>query len=378
MGKPNVGKTTFFNACTLSKAEIANYPFTTISSNVGICYATSKCVCQELKVKCNPQNSKCLSGVRLIPVKIIDVAGLVEDAHLGKGLGNRFLDDIMRAEVLIHIIDASGTTDSEGRPTKGHDPRGDVLFLEREIDEWFFSKLYEKFKKFKNKLAIEHLELWKVLPEKFGIVSEEDVRHASSKVGNDPFAWDDENLREFTYHLRRENKPIIIASNKADIASQENLENLSGIPCSAEAELALRNAMKALLIEYVPGASDFKIVGRLTDKQESALERIRGYLERHDSTGVQDCINKAIFEILERIVVYPVENEHRYTDSVGNVLPDAYLMRKGSTAHDLAYKIHTELGEKFIHAVNAKTKMRVKEDYELQHRDVIKIVSAAR
>ncbi len=81
-GKPNAGKSTFFKAATLADAEIANYPFTTIKPNVGIGYVRVKCVCQELGVKCN----ECIDGWRFIPVKLIDIAGLVPDAHKGGGL----------------------------------------------------------------------------------------------------------------------------------------------------------------------------------------------------------------------------------------------------------------------------------------------------
>ncbi|MGD2250487.1 MAG: redox-regulated ATPase YchF [Candidatus Methanofastidiosia archaeon] len=384
VGKPNVGKSTFFNACTLGAAEVASYPFTTIHSNIGVAFVTALCPCKELQVECTPQHSRCIDGTRLIPTRIIDVAGLVPEAHTGKGLGNRFLDDIMRAQVLIHIIDASGKTDAEGSPTEDHNPLEDIKFLEKEIDAWFFDKLSEKWTKISRRVASEHLDLHKLLAEKFNIVTEKDILHTLHKTGfnpEKPHIWTSDELRTFSTELRKINKPIVVAANKADIAPPENIEKLKAIGAictSAEAELALRRAEDHGLIHYIPGDDHFEIVTDVSAPQKKALQKIQHFLDVFGSTGVQNCLNYAVFDILNKIVVYPVENEHHCTDSFGNVLPDAYLMRRGDTSHDLAYKIHTDLGETFIYAVNARTNMRIKEDYELQNGDIIKIVAAAK
>ena len=392
VGKPNVGKSTFFSAATLVDVDIANYPFTTIDANVGVTYAITEHPCKELGCNPNPRNYEYRDGKALIPIKMIDVAGLVPGAHEGRGLGNKFLDDLRMASALIHVVDATGKTDEEGQPTDHHDPVEDIEFLEKEIDFWIFGILKKGWDKFSKRIKLQHMKLEQAIADHLsGIgVSEEDVWEALHRIGlpDDPTKWSDEDLMAFVKELRRTNKPIIIAANKADAAADAQIERLIRkgksrgyivIPTSAAAELTLRKAAKAGFIDYIPGSSDFKILKKMSPKQEKALELIRErVLERFGSTGVQDVINTATFELLNLIPVYPVEDEHKLTDQFGNVLPHVHLLPKGSTPRDLAYKVHTDLGKTFLYAVNAKTHRRVGEDYQLEFNDVIKIVATAR
>ncbi len=390
IGKPNVGKSTFFNAVTLGGAEIANYPFTTIDSNIGATYVTYKCPCKELDIKCSPQNSKCIEGTRLVPLKIIDVAGLVKGAHSGRGLGNKFLNDLSRAETLIHIIDASGSTDLEGNLVSigTHNPIEDIEFLEEEINLWFFGILNENWFRFARKISSGHLDFFKVVAEQFsGIgISEGNVIASIRETGLDVEKctnWKDEELMLFAKSLRKISKPITIVLNKADIAPVENIKALKEIvgdayTISAEAELVLRKASKAGLVKYIPSENNFESIGNLNEKQQEALEKIKGFMKKNDGTGVQNTINQVVFNTLGKIVVYPVEDESHMRDGKGNVLPDSYLMEKGSTPRDLAFMIHTDIGKNFLYAINARTKRRIKDDYEIQNGDIIKIVSAAR
>ena len=107
-----------------------------------------------------------------------------------------------------------------------------------------------------------------------------------------------------------------------------------------------------------------------------ALETVnKQILEKWETTGVQLVLNFAFFSLLDMITVYPVEDENKYTNKKGNVLPDAYLLKNGSTAKDLAFKIHSEIGDKFLYAIDAKTKKRVSNDYVLKNNDIIKVVS---
>jgi ribosome-binding ATPase YchF (GTP1/OBG family) len=392
VGKPNTGKSTFFSAATLAPAEIANYPFTTIKPNRGVGYVRTPCVCKEFNVKDMPVNSICLDGVRLIPVEFIDCAGLVPGAWQGRGLGNQFLDEIRKADVLIHIVDASGGTDSEGRICKPgeHDPLEDVKFLEHEITMWIANILKKDWPKIARTAESETRDLLSILEERLSglAIKRAHIFEAVRKTGlnaDKPTAWSEEDFLRFIDALRQIAKPMLIVANKMDIpTAEENFERIKKlnylvVPCCAEAELALRRAAEKKLIEYRPGDCSFKIINRerLSESQIRALEAVREkILLKLGSTGVQDAINMAYFKLLNMITVYPVEDLEHLSNHSGRVLPDAYLVPYGTTARELAYLIHTELGESFIYAVEARERKRVGEDYILKDRDVISIVSA--
>ena len=392
IGKPNTGKSTFFSAATLATVEIANYPFTTIKPNRGVGYVRTPCVHEEFQVKDSPSNSLCLEGVRLIPVEMIDVAGLVPGAWEGRGLGNQFLDEIRKADALIHIVDASGGTDCEGRLCKPgeHDPLEDVQFLEREITMWMASILKKDWPKLARVAEAESKDLYTMLEERLSglAIKRSHIFDATKKAGlnaDKPTAWSEEDFLRFVDTVRRISKPMLIVANKIDLPTAEaNLErlkklNYTVIPCCAEAELALRRAAEKQLIDYKPGDCNFKVTQpeKLSQSQTRALEIIREkILLKNGSTGVQDAINTAYFKLLSMITVYPVEDLEHLADHNGRVLPDAYLVPYGTTAHQFAYLIHTELGESFIYALDARGRKRIGEDAILKDRDVISIVSA--
>ena len=383
VGKPNTGKSTFFNAATLASVPVANYPFTTIEPNVGVAYVRARCPCQDFGVRCNPRNSLCLGGTRYIPVKIIDVAGLVRGAHQGKGLGNRFLDSLRQASALLHVVDAAGSTDENGRPCPPgtHDPLEDLQFLEEEIDLWLCGILERGWKKLTRAAELRGEDLAAELARRLsGLgITEEQVRLALQRAPFDP-----SHPVELARELRRLSKPIMVVANKADLEpSDRNVERIrergyTVVPVSSEAELLLRRAAERGLISYRPGDPSFRILKpeALTQEQLRALEKVRRYLERRGSTGVQECLDTAVYRFLGLIAVYPVEDENKLTDREGNVLPDTFLVPKGTTARELAYRIHTELGESFLYAIDARTKRRVGEDHPLKDGDVISVVAA--
>jgi ribosome-binding ATPase YchF (GTP1/OBG family) len=380
-GKPNSGKSTFFKAVTLSNVEIANYPFTTIDANHGVAYARTNCPCRELKLDCG----NCREGVRFVPIEMIDVAGLVPDAHKGKGLGNEFLDNLRQAKAIIHVIDASGGTDIEGNPVPvgSHDPLGDISFLEHEITMWMAGILKRNWERLSRKVNAEGLKIEETIAAQLegAGITEGHVKTVLSTMRlprDKPQVWTEEQIVELSDQLRAQSKPMILAANKIDLASQENIDHLvkaGAIPVSGATEVVLRLADKGGAIKYIPGDLDFVESPKLSDAQKDALLKIRTLMKKNGGTGIQKCINETVFKLLDLIVVYPVEDENRFTDKHGKVLPDAFLMKKGSTPKDLAFMVHSDIGKSFLYAVDARTKMRLGEKHELKNGDIVKIVS---
>ena len=392
VGKPNAGKSTFFSAATLTVVPIANYPFTTIRPNRGISYLRTPCVHPELGVEDQPKNSRCIDGERFIPVELIDCPGLVPGASTGRGLGNQFLDDLRKADALVHVIDASGSTDLEGKPvTAGsHDPTEDIGFLEKELEAWMFQILFKDWGKVSRQSNLTIDEATQIVADRMtGLgVKKFQVEESLKLFGlrEKPAQWSREDLGRLVSHLRKAAKPMLLAANKIDLpSSKDNVKRLQkggnlALPVSAEAELALRRAAEKGLISYKPGDHDFAVRenSKLSPEQRAALEMIeKQVLIPEGSTGVQECINSAFFKMLNMIVVYPVEDPERLTDHSGNALPDALLVQKGSTLKDLAMKIHTDLGQHLLYGINARNHMRLGESYILNDGDIVSVVSTS-
>ena len=387
VGKPSTGKSSFFMAATSVAVERSPRPFTTIKPNRAVGYVEVECVDKEFGVQCNPRTGYCINGRRFVPVELLDVAGLVPGAHEGKGLGNKFLDDLRQADVLIHIVDASGSTNENGEKVAmgSYDPANDIKFLETELDYWIkgimdnnWARLVKDSKKDGNE---------KVLFEQFTGLG---INRASiARTLNDlalkekPLdRWTEEDKFSFAKKMRAVGKPIVIAANKCDLpGAYKNYERLVKqfpeylvIPCSAEAEIALKSAAKNGFIKYIPGDSDFEIVGRLDEQQKKAMEFLRGYMKMANGTGVQKCLNAAVFDFLHYIAVFP-GGVNKLADSKGNILPDCFLMKPGSTALDFAAMIHTDLAKGFVKAIDVRTKKALGAEHVLKHRDVIEIMS---
>ena len=388
VGKPSCGKSTFFKAATLAEVEIASYPFTTIKPNHGIGYVRVECIDKEFNTQCNPNKGFCISHQRFVSIDLIDVAGLVPGASEGKGLGNQFLDDLREADAFIHIIDASGKTDILGKQTEGHDPCEDIKFLEEELDAWYHNILSRVWKSFSRKAELENIKFSEAVAKQFsGLkVKEEQVKKVLLKLAlpEKPSGWNENQLKNFASELRKTSKPMIIAANKCDDEDAvKNIENLKNnfkehiiIPCSADSELALRQAAKTSLIEYIPGERDFKILKDLNAKQKQALDKIKkNVLEKYKfGTGVQQILNTAVFDLLKYIAIFP-GSPNKLKDSKGRILPDCFLLPSGSTALDFAYALHTDFGKNFIRAIDARTKMAWGKEHILKHRDILEIIS---
>src|SRR3989344_4974685 len=315
VGKPSVGKSTFFKAATLAEVEISQRPFTTIKPNHGVGYVKVDCIEKEFNVKCNPQHGFCINGNRFVPVELMDAAGLVKKAKVEEGNFSELV-----------------TKQFSGLKIKNDD----VKKVLRKIN----------------------------LPEK-------------------PVSWNEKQLIKFASELRRESKPTIIAANKVDMKNgKENYERLVKefpdykiIPCSADSELALREAAKRELIRYIPGENNFEIYeGKINETQKEALEKIkRNVLDIYGSTGVQEILNEVVFNLLKYIAIFPA-GANKLGDSKGNILPDCFLLPQGSTALEFAYFLHTDFGKNFIRAIDARSKKALGKNHELKHRDSLEIV----
>jgi ribosome-binding ATPase YchF (GTP1/OBG family) len=272
----------------------------------------------------------------------------------------------------------------------GYDPLQDVSFLEREIVYWMKEIIKKGWESIARRCELEGKKVDKMLAERLtGLgVSEDHIHSALRSCGlstDKPSQWSDDELLSLSEHIRKISKPMLIAYNKIDIAPDALVEKAEEIQkngyvlvkTSAESELALTHAEKNGFLEYTPGNNDFSVVKseELSEKQLHALEYIRSHvLQKYGSTGIQQCIEEAV-RMLDLLVVYPVEDDTHLTDKEGRVLPDAYFMPRGCTAKDLAYKVHTDLGDHFIRAIDARTHRVIGADHELKDGDVIRIVA---
>ncbi len=394
IGKTNVGKTTFFNAATLLEKEVSSYPFTTKEPNTGTAYTKTICVCREFNVKCQPNNSICINGFRFIPIKLVDVPGLIRGAWRGRGLGNRFLSVAARSDALIHIVDASGSIDSNGNivsPGVG-DPLRDFYDVESEILKWFENILRKNSKDISKYFRIRgrmDLPLYKILS---GIkIRLEDIVKVLDDLDlyeKDIEKWSSEDYRSFVSAIRKM-KPTLVVANKMDVKGAEDnydrlveaLRDCIVVPCSAEAELALRKGVGSGLIEYIPGDEKFFVKEgvKLSDKQKWAIQYLEHrVMDKWIRTGIQDAIDITVFKLLGLNAVYPVADEKALTDNKGRMLPDVYLLPPNSTVEDLAYLIHSDIAENLLYGIDVRNGIRLPKNYRLHDRDVIKLVTASR
>ena len=386
LGKANVGKSTFFSAATETPVPTGNFPFTTIEPNVGVAYVKTDCACKHFGIK--HEIPLCVNGTRFIPVKLIDIAGLVPGAHEGKGLGNQFLDDARQAEVLIHVVDISGSTDIQGQPVQvgSHDPLEDVEFVISEFDQWFKQILEREWHKLSKEIEQKTVQLVDGIAKRFSGLGIKDyevqkVLQSTGLLTKKPTEWNASDLSTFVKELRKNTKPILIAANKADLCKDltliEKIKDEKVIPCSAETELLLRKASKSGLVDYVPGSNNFSLKENIeiSSQQKNALDVVHTVFSKIETTGIQKTLNSAIFDVLKTIVVYPVEDETKFCNKDGVVFPDAKLLVDGSTAKELAATIHADIAKGFLHAIDCKTKQRIGAEHKLKNGDVVKIVS---
>jgi ribosome-binding ATPase YchF (GTP1/OBG family) len=390
VGKPSVGKSTFFNAATMNDVPEGAYPFTTIDPSVGEAYVRVECAAPEFGETCTPETGFCRDGTRYVPTKLVDVAGLIPGAHEGKGLGNQFLSDLNEADVLVHVVDFSGTTDLEGEPTEGHDPRDDIEFLETELDRWYLGVLEKAVEKFEGAYGGSEPQIEAYVAaqmDAFG-VSPELAKGVmlSLSLALDPATWGEGDRLSLARELRKRTKPIVIAANKMDhpvarenweaVTSDPAYDHLAIVPVSAHAEKALKHANEAGVVEYEPGASEFEVTGDVSMEQKRGLEQIRDFVSAHDGTGVQGALETALFEVLGVVPVFPGSAKGVKNDD-GKVLRDCFLLPPEATVEDFAYFLHTDIGDGLLHGIDCRSKRQVGTDHELEHRDVVELITTA-
>ena len=395
IGKTNAGKTTFFNAATLLSAPVSTYPFTTKKPNVGQAHVRTICVCRELGVNDTPRNSTCIDGARFIPIQLIDLPGLIKGSWEGKGLGTQFLSVASQADALIHITDASGSIDAEGKITKPGmgNPVVDVYDIEEELVRWF-AKTVEKTLKKIRKHAKKGVSLDRLFSQDLaGLkITVEHVRRAleeNALTDKDLAKWEREDIWNFAKSVRQFSKPTLIIANKMDLSpAEKNYDKLVKefgqafvLPASSDAELALRRAEQQGYVEYVPGEEVFRVKegAKLTPEQREALTYVeQRVFSKWIRTGVQFALNTCVFKLMSMNAVYPVEDAEKYSDKKGNILPDVFLVPYNASISDLAAQVHTDLAKTLIYAVDARTKIRLPTNYKLKDRDVVTIVAAGK
>ena len=295
----------------------------------------------------------------------------------------------MQADALIHVVDVSGSTDIQGQPvTIGtHNPLEDIKFVEEEFDLWFKQILDREWHKLTKEIEQKHTKISEELARRFtGLgIKEPDIDKVLTSMSlkvKKPVEWSNSEIMKFLKSVRKLSKPVLIAANKADLCNdlgiiKEISEDFPTIPSSAETELLLKKAAKAGLIDYIPGDSNFKGNAdiKLSEQQNTALHLAKNVLTKIGVTGIQKILNTVVFDVLNLIVVYPVEDETKLCNKNGQVLPDARLLNSSSTSKDLAFTIHQDIGKGFLHAIDAKTKQRIGADHKLKNGDIIKIVS---
>ncbi|MCF2207720.1 redox-regulated ATPase YchF [Halobacterium salinarum] len=385
-GKPNAGKSTFYTAATRSEVDVANYPFTTIDANRGVTHVRTACPCLTREERCGHEH--CHDGKRYVPVELLDVAGLVPGAHEGRGLGNQFLDELSNADVIVNVVDASGATNEEGEPVEigDHDPVEDIDFVEEEMDLWLAGIVEDNWESVERASRSPGFDIETAITEMmtgFG-ASEYQVAAVLREFDypDDPIQWSGEDREALARGVRERTKPIVVVANKVDVAPAENVQRLLDldkpvIPATAQGELAVRRGADAGFLDYDPGDEDFDITGDVGDDQREALEALRETMQEYGGTGMQRALDYAVYDLLEMVTAFPVQDQSKWTDATGTVLPDAVLLDAGSTPVDLAYAVHSDIGDGYLHAVNAKTNREIGEDDELGEGDVVKIVSTA-
>ncbi|KAK5136521.1 hypothetical protein LTR08_002865 [Meristemomyces frigidus] len=413
VGKPSSGKSTTLNSLTDYSAKVGNFPFTTIDPNRAIGYLQIPCACSRpnlpgnqpanpgeappFQQRCKPNYGFCHAGTRSVAIDLLDVAGLVPGAHQGKGLGNKFLNDLRTADAMIHVVDVSGTTDAEGKATRGYDPSADIIWLRSEIVAWVLGNLMHKWGGIKRRHTAVKATAIETLQAQFSgygsthAVVARTLDRLPALTKQPLQEWTDPTIAAVVNAFVDEKFPTIIALNKIDhadadknvakIAKLEKPERL--VLCSAISEVFLRKLAKQGFIQYTPGSEvvltreDLLEAGEadggglkpLDDKLKTRIENLKDLvLYRFGSTGVNQVLTRAA-ELLGLVPVFPVKNVATFGSGGGMmgdvgqpVFRDCVLVPRGSTVRDVYRKIMGDAPLAYVEAVGG---VRVGEEDEV-------------
>ena len=375
--------------------------FTTIDPQRAVGYLQIDCACarHNLTDRCKPNYGSCVNGRRSVPIELLDVAGLVPGAHQGKGLGNKFLDDLRHADALIHVVDVSGTTDAEGKNTRGYDPSVDVEWLRGEIVRWIYGNLIEKWGSIKRRhVAIKGnpVETLQGQFSGYGSTSTIVQRCLDRLQLKQPLEhWDDATVLGVVNTFTDEKFPTILALNKIDHADADrNIAKIAKmypaermVLCSAISEVFLRRLVKQGYIKYTEGAELLDVredliedgdptgggLKELDDKLRTRIENLKDMvLYRFGSTGVHQVLSRAA-DLLGLVPVFPVKNIHTFgsgSTASTAVFRDCVLVKKNSTVGDVARKI---MGDAPIAFIEGDGGRRVADDQVVSvgHNDIL-------
>lgn len=383
VGKPSSGKSTTLNSLTDANAKVGAFPFTTIDPNKATGYLEIDCACGRFgkQALCKPNYGYCRNGKRGVPIMLLDVAGLVPNAHLGRGLGNKFLSDLTEADCLIHIVDASGTTDAEGKATRGYDPVNDIEWLQEEIFCWILGNLMEKWPLVvKRHIATKSTTLETLRAQLGGYSANKQlIARALNLVPDLPplNEWDNEWIEKVVRSFMDVKFPTVLSLNKMDHpdADKNVLKiilkhpKLKCVLTSSITEVFLRKLASQKFIKYDLGTEFVDTIDDLgpesglkplDDKLRGRIEVIRDLvLYRFGSTGVVQLLQAAA-DLLELVPVYPVRNINSFTGGSGdNVFRDCVLIKRGTPVINVARKI---MGDVTIAHIETVGNIKVAED----------------
>ncbi|MCL4350477.1 MAG: 50S ribosome-binding GTPase [Candidatus Thermoplasmatota archaeon] len=373
-GKPNAGKSTLFSAMTGTTVAIGDYQFTTTETTRGVSYIVTKCPHLELKHECSPKHGKCFSGRRYVPVDVLDIPGLIEGSGQGKGMGNQFMDSIRGASAMINLINPFNQ-EKERIPVD--QLTNEAQEVENEIIIWFASRLGSEWEKFCRKVSHMNGPLEEKLIQKVGFfgIGQPEIRKILNS-GNFPEllnSWGNDEMTEFSRTAMTVIRPMERVVNKGDLIHDTSELINSGLRViSADYELSIQRAYSLGLIIDM---DSIEPTPKANEKQSLALEKIRNEYRAGKLVRIQDVLTDLVKNRMENIVVYPVYDDGKWCDKDGNILPDAFIMKKGETALDLAFAVHTDIGNGFIRAVDGRTRMILGKTHELKDSDVIRVVS---